>query len=474
MRYDWEVNMDKELVAHIVEHVKLANGGDGDDGEFEVTNAAAMLRLELWVHEYLMQLGREVVWNLAAEVGTGYQGPRVKRGEVVLRFKGDRPKTVHGLYGPVTIRRAYYASGSGETWVPRDEQLGIGGGQTPACEYHLGQFAGLGPYQRSLSHFHTIFRPTGVDQLSLHKTEQMVDALGSRLEHQRQQEIKELFDRGGGSVAVSAEITGTMVVCIDAGKAPTKGNERVDDDGRSRYDREFRDVKVASISVLEWDEVQQQARCSDTSYVLGIEHADDFFRRIWVEMNRRSHDLRHLRIVFIGDGADWIWHRAAEIGNPDSVYILDLCHAVDHLAKVAKLLYGEGSDQFAARLQQWRRKLRAGGAADVIDELRRLRDANRDHGDAIQRQINYLTANLARMKYQQYRQAHLPIGSGTVESACKHVVAARMKGSGMTWTLEGARHMLQLRAAIMSSRYAQDHQRSLSSPPHPVELLAAA
>ena len=30
------------------------------------------------------------------------------------------------------------------------------------------------------------------------------------------------------AIAVSAEITGTMVVCIDAGKAPTKGNERID------------------------------------------------------------------------------------------------------------------------------------------------------------------------------------------------------------------------------------------------------
>ena len=77
-----------------------------------------------------------------------------------------------------------------------------------------------------------------MDQISLHKTEQMVDALGRRLER-CQQEIKDLFDLGGG-VAVTEEITGTMVVCIDAGKAPTKGNERIDDDGRNRYDREFR------------------------------------------------------------------------------------------------------------------------------------------------------------------------------------------------------------------------------------------
>ena len=88
------------------------------------------------------------------------------------------------------------------------------------------KFAGQGPYRRSPSHFHTIFRPAGLDKISLHKTECMVDALGERLEAQRQQEIEELFAHDG-SVAVANKITGTMLVCIDAGKVPTKGNERV-------------------------------------------------------------------------------------------------------------------------------------------------------------------------------------------------------------------------------------------------------
>ena len=71
----------------------------------------------------------------------------------------------------------------------------------------------------------------------------------------------------------------------------------------------------------------------------------------------------------------------------------------------------------------------------MIDELRQLRDADRDHGDDIQGEINRSAASVSTTS--------LPIGSGTVESACKNVVAARMKGSGMTWTLEGAQHMLQ-------------------------------
>ena len=54
----------------------------------------------------LIQLGREAVQSLAAEEGSGYHGPRVERGKVVFRFKRKRSKTVHGLYGPVTLTRS--------------------------------------------------------------------------------------------------------------------------------------------------------------------------------------------------------------------------------------------------------------------------------------------------------------------------------------------------------------------------------
>ena len=141
---------------------------------------------------------------------------------------------------------------------------------TPArtgSSYHLGQFAGLAPF--------TIFRPA------------QQRAIRCRLEAQRQHEIKDLFEhrqRGHG----------TMVVCI-AGKVPMP-----------RYDR------GQYLCSLEWDEVHQEARCSDTSYVLGIEHADDFFPRIWVEMNRRSHDLQ-LRPAF---GAAWQRSRTPPCTSP--------------------------------------------------------------------------------------------------------------------------------------------------------------
>ena len=467
--------MNEELVAQFVEQVKADCGDSGFCGASG--DAEGMLQLELTVHENLMRLGRGTVRRLVQEIGTGHLGSEVNHEGQAYRFKGYRPKTVHGLYGAVRILRAYYATGSGSGWAPLDEQLGIGDGQTPGCAYHLALFVGSEPYQSGRSHFHQIFRPDGKDKISLHKSEQMIDALGCRLEQQRQQEIVAHFEPGAASrnVEVTAEITGTMVVCIDAGKAPIKGNERVDNANRRRYDREFRDVKVASISALGWDGSRRQARCTDTTYVGGIEHADEFFRRVWVEMNRRCRDLSKLCLVFIGDGAEWIWQRIAELDNESSCRILDFCHAAEHLADLCKLLDGEGSERYRERFRRWRAQLGASGPGQLLTEIQQERDAavGSAKRDDIQAEINYFEANRQRMNYPLYRDDGLPIGSGAVQSACKNV-AARMKRSGTTWTLSGAKHLLQLRVSMMSSRFDRDFRQSLPALPNLHDLQAAA
>ena len=139
--------MDKELVAHIVEFVKMEVRDRAGAGA--ASSPAGLLQWEQLVHESVTQLRREAVQQLATEAGTGYQGSRVKRGKEVLRFKGNRPETVHGRYRPITVLGAHYVSGSGETWVPLAEALRIECEQTPACENHPAQCAGQAPDQRS-------------------------------------------------------------------------------------------------------------------------------------------------------------------------------------------------------------------------------------------------------------------------------------------------------------------------------------
>ena len=86
---------------------------------------------------------------------------------------------------------------------------------------------------------------------------------------------------------------------------------------------------------------------------------------------------------------------------------------------------------------------------------------HRDDRDLIQGQINYFTDNKERMRYDVYRAMRLPVGSGTIESACKNVIAGRMKQGGMTWSETGADGMLQIRSSIASDRHLQDFLATL-------------
>jgi hypothetical protein len=54
-------------------------------------------------------------------------------------------------------------------------------------------------------------------------------------------------------------------------------------------------------------------------------------------------------------------------------------------------------------------------------------------------------SNTERMRYPTYLEQGLPIGSGAVESAAKHLVQQRMERAGMRWSDLGARAILHLR-----------------------------
>jgi hypothetical protein len=55
------------------------------------------------------------------------------------------------------------------------------------------------------------------------------------------------------------------------------------------------------------------------------------------------------------------------------------------------------------------------------------------------------------MNYRLLREEGLPIGSGAVESAHRHVLQTRMKRAGQRWSLRNARRIARLRAAYRTA-----------------------
>lgn len=92
-----------------------------------------------------------------------------------------------------------------------------------------------------------------------------------------------------------------------------------------------------------------------------------------------------------------------------------------------------------------------GKVEQVIGELVQWRE----RGEAVEAALSYYTTHQSRMEYASYRARGLQIGSGSVESACKQVVAARLKQAGMIWNADGAEAVAVVRAWLKSERWEE-------------------
>ena len=59
------------------------------------------------------------------------------------------------------------------------------------------------------------------------------------------------------------------------------------------------------------------------------------------------------------------------------------------------------------------------------------------------------------LDYKQALEQNLPIGSGLIESAHKHVLQSRMKIPGAAWKLENAENMVRARAFRANHKWDQ-------------------
>lgn len=440
------------LVTQIAEAFKATYG-------LKITDGADLLFVERNLLEFMMLLGRGVMATVFQGMPSGYEGTLIKANGQEYRFVDYRKTTLHGLFGTVEYRRAYYYSGQqgGGGYFPLDKKLGVEKRHTPGCQYFLSCFTGREAYEKSLQQFHEIFRPDGTQLISERKALDMDAQLGERLEQVRQEEIRQVFEEKR-DVTVESPIEERMAISVDATKVREWGEAELKADGTKSWPTIWRDAKVGAVSAIGWDARRQEAVCSASSYVSGIEHADLFFKRVTVEMNRRAANLKKLQVAFLADGAKWIWERFAEMAPEGSVFILDFYHACEHLSDVCKRLYGEQTPEYWAHFKRWKATLSDGRVKSFLQELHHIRDGCEpgELWDFIQGEIKYFTDNEKRMRYDLYRAARLPIGSGTIESACKNVIGARMKQGGMTWSEAGANGMLQIRSSIASGRHLQD------------------
>ena len=185
-------------------------------------------------------------------------------------------------------------------------------------------------------------------------------------------------------------------------------------------------------------------------YYSSTKPSDEFISEVNALVNEMGY-TRIQRVQFISDGAAWLEKLAKQVFADGKVLrVIDFYHACEYLGLVVRELSGDAA--WKADFAKLKKLMKAKGARAAIAEIERMFGAPSVadlDGDAA-KALAYLRSRLQYMEYGTYREDGYYIGSGTVESACKSVVAARCKLAGMHWRLATVDAITILRATLRS------------------------
>ncbi len=218
----------------------------------------------------------------------------------------------------------------------------------------------------------------------------------------------------------------------------------------------WKEVKVGSVS-KDYPHTNAtsvlKVRPGSPRYVASINCAADFGKHLsalatqmGIYQDEKKIDTEE--VVVIGDGAAWIWNLADE-HFPGATEIVDYMHAKTHVYDIAKQALGEDNPE---AVETWVRAteppLYNGETEKVVARIRDLLKQNPAIEDRIETEVGYFQKHRHRMQYRALNEKGYQIGSGVIESACKHVVAERCKQAGMRWTQPGINAILFWRCLL--------------------------
>jgi hypothetical protein len=388
--------------------------------------------LEVRVRDLILQAGAKllapVVQTLVDQFDGSFQ-PRPNQ-----RFAGRRPLEIQGLFGLMKISRDYYFDGQ-LGHCPSDAALAFEGCYTPALSRLLCRSAARSSYGEASQDLFEY----GAIEVSDRQIQRLVRQVAPAVQpwllalHEEPQAVLMYICADGTGVPMRLE-----VLLGRKGKQP---------DGSAKT----KEVKLGCVFLQsEVDAEGHPVRQEDsTSYIGSFESAGDFGLLLRQEAQRRGM-AGAIQIVFIGDGAAWVWE-LARVNFPGAVLILDFYHASQHLHGLVDALVGKETIEGKRRIKLWKGWLLKNKARDILKHAAKELEQSLDTEKA-QKEIGYLENNLERMTYGTFRKAGYFIGSGVVEAGCKTVVGKRMKCSGMFWSEEGGQGILDLRCALLSDR----------------------
>jgi hypothetical protein len=387
----------------------LTEAPEGDLCEMERRAVDFGRRAAQLAMEQMLSAGEDEPSEIECECG-GKAYAKDKRSRVQVTLAGS-----HLIRG-----RRYHCPSCGAWSYPRSQQLGIGAGAySPGVVALTSEVAAGFPFS-ACEEF--LARRFGLD-LCYKQVQRIAEKTGSLMAEQ--EKSLAALAVSPDCAFVSAESPDILTISADGLMVHSDGS--------------WQEMKVGTL-------LSEYGRSS----VATMSRCEEFGDLLYLEALRRGAGKAG-KIVFVADGATWIWNMALK-HFPGSIEIVDWYHAVQHLWQVANSWYGEDADKAKKWVKRNKARLTEDGVDRVISSIRQWNPVTEEQETVKRENLHYFTTNKKRMLYATFELNGFYIGSGSVESACKQYGQGRLKQAGMRWSSEGIEAIAHLRSALLNRR----------------------
>jgi hypothetical protein len=426
--------------------------------------------------------GREILRSMLEEHihlrGPGNVGSMIEGSDGIERTHlRERDVKIATIFGDVTIDRLVYGKPGNTSLMPKHAMLNL-----PARSYSHGleQRLAMEVAKGSFSEAsRSVEVQTGV-VVQKRQVEQIAQNVAQDFEaFYREREVDDIrrIVKGNEYLILSTDGKGIVMRKADLREATKKRAEESNHKLQSRLSKgEKKNAKrmaqVAAVySIDPHDRTPEQVAAGEVEGVAPRPEG----KRVWASVARDSstivsdmfdeaqrRDPRQCRdwAVLLDGQLYQLGLVEAEIENRQlkAVIVLDIVHVIEYLWRAARDFYCEGSADAEAWVNRYFLMILQGKAKLVAAAIRRSATANRfakKNRKGVDKCADYLHDNAHIMQYQDYLKRGLPIGTGVIEGACRHLVKDRMDLTGARWSLEGAEAVLRLRSIYASGDWQE-------------------
>jgi hypothetical protein len=181
---------------------------------------------------------------------------------------------------------------------------------------------------------------------------------------------------------------------------------------------------------------------------------------VFEEARRRDPKIQRRWVVLVDGDRHQIARIRAEAKrrglSRDVTLVVDFIHVLEYLWDAAWCFFDEGDKTAEDWVTERAFAILQGRSSEVAGGIRRSatkRGLLAEHRQGADDCADYLIAKRAMLHYHRYLRDGLPIATGVIEGACRHLIVDRLDITGARWSVRGAEAILRLRSLRSSGDF---------------------